>query len=231
MYPGLVQTFSDDDDFFTETKGVRVDAKASLYINEKEIASDTGELQITDKGLSGIPVFQLSRYIGKALDEKKNVKIKLDYLPQYSYEALEKDIMDRFNKAVSKEKELNEKLTAEKLFDGILNSKLETALLKKAHISPTKPLREGLEDKISNFISLIKEDEVLIKGLNDFDKAQISVGGVPLMEIKESFESNKENGIYILGEALNVSGECGGYNLHFAWLSGLIAANDIMDSL
>ena len=76
--------------------------------------------------------------------------------------------------------------------------------MKKAHISPTKPLREGLEDKISNFISLIKEDEVLIKGLNDFDKAQISVGGVPLMEIKESFESNKENGIYILGEALNV---------------------------
>ena len=237
LYPGLVQTICEEKEFFKEVSGVRVDAKATLYIDNEEICYDTGEIQMTDKGLSGIPIFQLSRYIGGALASGKKVYIKLDYLPNYSKEIIKRDILNRYKtdcdklSMVNNEENKNKLMAADVLFDGLLNKKLETALLKRAHLSPTKPMKEGLTEKIMKFLSLIKEDEIKVIGINDFDKAQISVGGAELSEIKNSFESVKSEGLYIVGEALDVSGECGGYNLHFAWLSAMAAAEDISDKL
>lgn len=221
VYPGLVQTICNEDKgFFKEVSGVRTDAKLSLYIDGKNIASDTGELQLTDKGLSGIPVFQLSRYMGEAISKKK-VTVNVDYIPYIDARELKEDILNRYRE------NMDSRLETEKVFEGIVNKKLLSALLKKARLSPTRTLSAGLEERLERFITLLKDDKIEISELNGFEKAQISTGGIPLSEVTDTLESTKISGLYLCGEVLNVSGECGGYNLHFAAASALLIAGNI----
>lgn len=219
VYPGLVQTFSENDkDFFKEVTGVRCDGRIELYSDGKCLATDLGELQLTEKGLSGIPVFQISRYIGAQLSKGKNVTVKVDFLPEIKKEKLRDDILDRYEKA------MNSGLSAEEIFDGILNKKLMNALVKKSHLSPKRQLGAGLTDRLNQLVTYIKDSDFEITGINGFEKAQISVGGVPLSEVNNNLESIFVKNLYILGETLDVAGECGGYNLHFAIASAYASA-------
>ena len=181
-------------------------------INDKYISEDTGELQLTDKGLSGIPVFQLSRYMGALLNNKDLVQIEIDYMPFISKEDIEKDIVSRIENSGD--------MNAEDIFTGMLNKKLIVHLLRRSAISPARSFSTMPSDKkekcIKNFIDNIKNCRETVLALNDMAHAQISVGGVPLSEVDTNMQSLKTKGVYILGEMLDVSGKCGGYNLHFA---------------
>ena len=224
MYPALVQTICEGDLFFKKVSGVRTDAQIGLYIDGERIGEESGELQLTDKGLSGIPVFQLTPYIGAALT-KKDVRFVINYLPSVDRRMVEERVMKLYNEG------LKAKLSAEKTFEGMLNRKLISALLALSHISPDREVSPVIEDKLKDFINNIFSQEIKVKGLNDFSKAQISVGGLDLKEINGDFEVKSKKGLYVIGEALDVSGKCGGYNLHFAYMSASKCASAILDAL
>lgn len=214
--PGLVQLESNDN--LKDASGVRTKVKLCLYENNEFIKEENGELQITDYGVSGICAMQLSSYISKGLDKKNIEEIKINFLPWLSENIL--NFIDERNKIL-------ENRTISELLDGLLNYKLVNALLKKSNIK---------QDECWNILNSIKKNELcknlinykmLINKTKDFDSAQICVGGVSLAEINNKFESNKIKNLYIVGELLDVNGDCGGYNLTFAWISGIVAGKSI----
>ena len=201
------------EEFFKPIAGVRVDATLSLYIENEYILSDTGELQLTAYGLSGIPVFQLSRYAIKAIKEKQKVHMVCDFLPGVKKKVLLEKIMDR--------KKLP--MNAEEAFCGILNKKLLLHLLKQAQIKATDMVQNVSDDKLREFCGLIKQCKIPLFDYLPFENAQVCQGGVDTKELYENLESKMQKGLFIVGELVDIDGKCGGYNLQWAWSSGYVA--------
>lgn len=221
-YPALVQTICEGD-YFKSVSGVRADVHISLHLDDRFIARETGELQITDKGLSGIAVFQLTRYLGTALKEGKKGTFIIDFLPGIDEKTWLQLMTERKNNMADR--------TAEDLFTGILHKKLILMMLKQLNISPACIVREIDDGRFRELITLFKCFHVNIKGLNDFSHAQISTGGVPLAEVDSHSASALVPNLYITGEMLNVAGACGGYNLHFATATGYLAGKHARETL
>lgn len=179
---------------FNKVNGVRSDGKASLYIDGNLVKEEAGEIQFTSEGLSGICIFNLSLLASKALNEEKNVKIHLNLMPNETFDS----IMTRCAGTVEN---LLESLINYKLVDSILN---KVGISKSAYFSSLtdkekKELEKNLYDLTFNVI-----------GTGDFNKSQVTLGGIPFKEVNENFESNTIPGLYIVGETLNVTGICGG---------------------
>lgn len=198
--------------FFKSLKGVRCDAKISLYVDNKFIAADTGELQLTDYGVSGIPVFQVSRYASKALDNHKNVFAYIDYIPEYDRE----EIYNILNQ--------NNKMNIEQKLCGLVNKKIAHVILKNAGISEKLYNSDILKKVIENIILQLKSTQITIVATGDFEHAQICCGGVSTDEIDAAtMQSKLVPNLYVTGEIIDVDGICGGYNLQWAWSTGYIA--------
>ena len=215
VVPALVQLHGKGT-FFKMVSGVRVDAKVSLYAEGERLASDFGEVQLTNYGISGIPVFQISRYAAMALYEKKRPVVNLDFMPKYSERELHKFLKER--RAYDFEK------TAEEFFIGMLNRKLIPVLLRASAIRQEQSLKEVTAEDLERFAKKCKAFEIEITGTNSFEQAQICAGGIRTREIHpETLESRIVQGLYLTGELLDVDGICGGYNLQWAWATGTIA--------
>ncbi|MDO4311864.1 MAG: NAD(P)/FAD-dependent oxidoreductase [Eubacteriales bacterium] len=215
VVPALVQLRARET-YFKKLAGIRTTAEAALLINGKMAARDTGELQLTNYGLSGIPVFQISRYAAKALQKGKEVKVRIDFIPHIS-----KDI---FLQEILKRRVRWGRRTAEELLNTLFPSKLIPVLLAEAGIGRTLWAEKISEHEWMRFAELCKSFVVDIADTNPFEKAQICAGGVRTEELSSgTMESKLVSGLYITGELLDVDGICGGYNLHFAWASGALA--------
>ena len=221
VLPALVQ-LKGEENYFKLWNGIRTNANISLYINNKYIKEEAGELQLTDYGISGICVFNLSRYVSRALSENKKVHVNINFADWFKGDKEDFIIfMDNRNIRMK-----NRKIY--ELLEGFLNYKLVDTILKINKI-----------DKESNWDNLNKEQKekiavsilsfhLNITDTNSFDKAQVCSGGVPLHEINpKTMESKLVDGLYITGELLDVDGDCGGYNLGFAWMSGIIAGESV----
>ena len=201
---------------FAKATGVRTDAKVTAIVNGKAISEDTGEVQITAYGISGIPVFQISRYIARALYEKKPASVEVDFLPQMSEEELFTYLLNRKNN----KKHLN----ADEFLIGVFNQKLIPRLLELANIRSNTKVGTLNEQNLKKLAHQCKHTLLTISDTNGFDNAQVCAGGVSLDEINiDTMESIYEKGLYIIGELLDVDGICGGYNLQWAWTTGMIA--------
>lgn len=219
--PALVQLRCDSS-YEKQLSGIRTEAKVTLLADKKKAAEDTGELQLTDYGISGIPVFQISRYAVKALDQKRRVTAVLDFLPKMSKEETLAYLTER--------KEQMGYKNAESFFTGLFNKKLALVLLKRAGIRPGFLMKEAGEKQLLALLRQIKEMEVVITASNPFQQAQICCGGVDTNEVNpDTMESRKLKGLYLAGELLDVDGICGGYNLQFAWSSGYLAGASAAD--
>ncbi len=218
VVPALVQLVGKGN-FFKQVSGVRTNATVSLFVSEECVASDTGELQLTNYGISGIPVFQVSRYAAKALHDKKEVSAEIDFLPTMSEEELKNYISAR--------KEAHGERLAEEFFIGMLHNKLAIMLLKEAYIPLHISANEIREDKWDKLLGLIKHFKIEIEDTNSFEQAQVCAGGVRTSEIHaDTMESIYEKNLYLTGEVLDVDGICGGYNLQWAWATGFIAGKN-----
>lgn len=220
--PALVQ-LKCKGDFFKAIAGVRADAKVSLYSMDKNgdrgvlLAEDKGELQLTDYGISGIPVFQVSRYAAEALDHKKRVLAVIDFMPDMTEDQLYTVLKDQRNY-------LRDRIAAD-FINGLFNKKLAALFLKSARIKPEQPVAEINNKKLAELCRVIKEADFEVTGTNPYDKAQICMGGVDLRDVDtNTMESRLVPGLYFAGEILDVDGICGGYNLQWAWSSGHLAA-------
>lgn len=220
--PALVQ-LKCNGDFFKGIAGVRTDVKVSLYTMGKNgergtcLAADFGELQLTDYGISGIPVFQISRYAAEALDHKKRVLAVVDFMPDLTEDDLFEVLKEQRAYLIDRK--------AADFINGLFNKKLAALFLKAAWIKGDQSISELSNKKLAELCSLIKECSFEVTGTNSYDKAQICMGGVDLREVNtETMESKLISGLYFAGEILDVDGICGGYNLQWAWSSGYLAA-------
>lgn len=203
-------------DWFKSLAGVRSHARLTLYADQNCILTETGELQWTDYGISGIVVFQLSRYAVRALQDNKHVMVSVDLMPDIQTEDLVKIMQNRCHHYP--------KRSAEEILTGLLNKKMITVILKKAKIKNTKPASSVSPKEIKELTNCIKNSLVQISGFRDFSQAQVCSGGVPTKEVQNiTLESRIAPGLFLTGEILDVDGACGGYNLQWAWSSGYAA--------
>lgn len=201
---------------FQKASGVRTDASVTAVIDSKCAASDTGELQITNYGISGIPVFQISRYIAKALQKGQCAEVEIDYFPQMEEDDFKMFLKDR--------KMIHSSRTMEEFLVGIFPLKLIDMLLAKAHISRSRKVSELTEQEMDRLIKICRHEKVRITGTNSFDQAQVCAGGVRTSEIwPNTMESRLTDELYLTGELLDIDGCCGGYNLQWAWSTGCLA--------
>ena len=213
--PALVQLRCGDG-YEKQLAGIRTEAKVTLNADGHVIAEDTGELQLTDYGISGIPVFQVSRYAAKALDRKQTVTAIVDYLPALTWEDTLKELQQR--------KERMAYRNAETFFTGLLNKKLAQVVLKKAGVTPSFPMEQASGRQLRKLAEQIKAMTFAVTATNPFAQAQICCGGVDTGQVDPAtMESKLVPGLYLAGELLDVDGICGGYNLQFAWSAGYLA--------
>ena len=188
--------------YLKDTSGVRNVSNVSVYANNELIAKEHGEVQFTKYGVSGIPIFQISHFAIEALRRKKKVKIYLNLMPQM--------------------------VTLEETTEVFLNKKLVYAILLRLKIDPRKPVAQISRKDFNRILDMIQHFEVEIKGYKGYDMAQVTAGGVSTKEIIQgTLESKLLEGLYVVGELLDVDGTCGGYNLQWAFTSGYIAASQI----
>lgn len=215
--PALVQLHCQETDLLKGIAGVRADSEIRIFCDGREVCRERGELQLTDYGISGIPVFQLSRTVNYLLREKQEVMAQIDFLPDLPPEDYEKLQAGR--------KLLQGDRTAEEFFTGILHKKLTSSLLKMTGIRLATPMKEIPEEKIRNYYRLCRALKLHITESNPYENAQVSAGGVDVKEVEPTMESKLCPGVYFAGEILDVDGRCGGYNLQWAWSSGYLAGH------
>lgn len=213
--PALVQLRSKDP-AFPKLKGLRMEAQVSLYSEGTLLAEDRGEVQFTEYGLSGIPVFQVSRYGVTALRQRKEVRAVLNLLPFLGEEETDAFWQKRIRTGAYK--------SAGQLLVGLFPKKMADCLIKRAGISAERPAETFTEREREALISACTSFEVKISGSNGFDRAQVCCGGVDTKEVEpKTMESKRVPGLYFAGELLDIDGACGGYNLQWAWTSGYLA--------
>ncbi len=198
-------------------KGLRMKGAVTLLIDGKESEKSYGEIQFTDKALSGIVVFQVSGSASKALSEGKECKLSLDLLPEYSMEDVEKMINRRIASHLT---------YPAALLGGIFPDKLLQLFCKEADIDLSVKKKALSEEKALEVFRMAKNFIFTIDHTGDFKEAQVARGGVPLSDVTDELEHKTYESIYLCGEVLNVDGECGGFNLHFAFSSGLLAGKN-----
>lgn len=209
--------FSCDGLNFKKITGVRCDATVASVIDGQMTEQNTGELQLADYGISGIPVFQISSLMSRALNKGQKVEVIIDFLPAFSDDELNGYIKDR-SITTTDNRSLNEML------NGLLNNKLLLELIHKSGVSPDKKGRLLTDDDCKSLTRSIKHTAVSVKKPRGVEFAQVCAGGICTKEIDvRTLESKIHPGLYFCGELLDVDGICGGYNLQWAWTSGYIA--------
>lgn len=187
-------------------RGVRAHGRVSL----ENGMSETGEIQFTDYGLSGIPVFALSKYA------RRGESIFVDLMPEYTHG----EVMEILKKRPVQ--------TMETYMIGILNKNLGQMLLKECGISPLSKMSSELAERETEKIAdMLKKFRFEITGIMPWDNAQVTSGGISTEEIDpKTMQSKIVKNLYITGELADVDGDCGGYNLHWAWASGFTAGRE-----
>lgn len=215
--PALVQLRCAGSDY-RQFAGVRCEAALKLLIDGSVRASEEGELQITDYGISGIPVFQISRFAAVALAEKCRVTVLIDFLPSKKIDDTIRFLTIRKNRMARRD--------CADFLTGIINKKLAHVILKRAGIGLNHKTGELKPEQLKRLLGQLKSFEAVVTATNSFEQAQVCSGGVNTREIRsETLESKLVPGLYLTGELLDVDGICGGYNLQWAWSTGMIAGN------
>ena len=182
---------------------------------EKSFRAERGELQITQTGISGIPVFQISSQASRALDEGKKVFAQIDFLPDFTDQMWEAE----------KERRLSEDRNCMLgvFFLGLVNRKVLDLLLRKRELQAEKKASKVDEDTLISIMQDMRSFKVRVTGTGGFEQAQVTTGGIPLSQTDKDLMSVFCRGLYLSGELLDVDGICGGYNLQWAFTSGWIA--------
>ena len=206
------------ENYFNDWAGIRVEAKVSLYENNKYIKDEVGELQLTKNGLSGICIFNLSGRLKIGLNKGYKEDIVINFLP--FVDNIESFLNNRNNKVKNR--------NIVELLEGLINYKLVKIILKKSNIKEEKYYDElTIDEKNILFNNLVKF-KVNIVDTSSFENAQVCSGGLDLKEVDlEIMQSKLIPGLFITGELLDIDGVCGGYNLTIAWISGIIAGTYI----
>lgn len=215
--PGIVQ-LKLDYPHLKALAGIKFDGAVSVLINDKVKFTDVGEVLFTDYGISGPPVLQLSSHVSKALNNREKVTIRVDMFPYESKEDVENFLATHFS--IFSHREISNTLI------GVINKKLVSTILKEVGIKDIHLPCSNIDWKSTDrLINKFKQWDFNCIGTNGFPNAQVTVGGINTREVNNlTLESKIVKDLYFCGEILDVHGDCGGFNLQWAWSSGYLAA-------
>lgn len=205
-------------DFVRAVKGIRVDATVGLWLDGKRQAENTGEVLFTDYGISGPAVMQISRAVGDWERRRRgNMTARLDLLPMWNEDELTARVMERSRL---------DGRTMEDLLTGLLHKRVGQTVLRVAGVLPlTRPVDTLTADECRRVVATIKNWELPVVGTQGFGGAQVTAGGIVASSFDaDTLMSRRHKGLYAAGEVLDVDGDCGGFNLQFAWSSAYVAA-------
>lgn len=215
-FPALVQLKLNADNL-KRIKGVKIQGNIKALQNSKLIRQDSGEILFTDYGVSGPPVLQISRMTLENLNRNKKVFIQIDMFPEFERNQLYELLTNRFNKMKYK--------NIEESFNGLINKRLIPVILKEAEIMDTKIKCTKLNRKqVYKIIEVLKNWTFEVIGYYSWQQAQVTAGGIETKDFdRNTLESKKVKNLYAAGEVLDIDGDCGGFNLQWAWSSGYTA--------
>lgn len=215
LFPSIVQVRTDTT-FVKAMKGLRTDATVTLTLNGAVVGRETGEVLFTEYGISGPAVMQISRAVGDWERRKQGVlTANLDLLPSIPKTELYNVLRAR--------QELCRR--AEDFLTGLLNKRIGQTVCRAAGLSLAETAAALTQTQLQRLCNVIKEFELPVTGTQGFGGAQVTAGGISLQEIDPvTMESHLVPDLYLLGEVLDVDGDCGGYNLQWAWASAYAAA-------
>ena len=194
-------------------KGVRANCRAQILHNGKVFAESRGELQFTEYGLSGPVIFEISRDV---CSDRGEWVCRLDLLPEIEENVLKDELLRR----------KNTNLPVSELLTGILHNRLGRVLTQNVGLSGYVPVEQLEEYEIDAVCKAVKGFEVNLTEPMGMDSAQVTAGGIVTREFTpETMESRLVSGLYACGEVLDIDGDCGGYNLQWAWASGRLAGD------
>lgn len=205
--------------FTKHLDGIKVHVKCSILNNNKEQWSEIGELLFRNYGVSGICVFNLSRFVEADNKGSNSQTIRIDFAPEDEFSDLYDIVKNRYDK-------LEGKVTAERLFAGMILPEIIKGICKLASINHGDIKKQDL--KI--ICKKLKAIDLKVLGIGDEKQCQVSRGGIKVNAINpQTLESNSEKNFFLAGEIIDVDGPCGGYNLHWAWSSGILAGISATD--
>lgn len=194
--------------------------RAGVYDGKKYLYEDFGEMMFTHYGVTGPIILTASSYIQKALKKKGELPLRIDLKPALSEEKLDARLLREFEEAKNKQF----KNSISKLFP----AKLIPVMIKLSGISADKRVNEISRKERQNFVHLIKNFELTITGLRDYNEAVITKGGIQVKEINPAtMESKLVSGLYFVGEVLDLDAVTGGFNLQIAWSTAYTAGMNI----
>ncbi len=223
LQPALTKLTVKDNTYTKQLKGIRHKASLSLYTDSKKTAEENGELLFADYGLSGIAVMQLSSVVARHIKKSKSMPVvRCDFVPDMTFGEL-KGKIQRLTIH-------NKNIKAESLLTGFMPKKLGEVVCKSVGVPPTKIAGEISDNDIKNIASASKNFAFEISGLRPFDDAQVTSGGADLREFDSyTLEAKKVKGLYCCGELLDIDGPCGGYNLLWAFASGIAVGENLIN--
>ncbi|EPY2272641.1 NAD(P)/FAD-dependent oxidoreductase [Clostridium sporogenes] len=217
--PGLVQ-LKLDFPYLKALSGIKFDGNVKLALDNKTLREEFGEILFTDYGISGPPILQLSSLASRLLYNNKKICLQIDILPNMSKEDLINLLENHWGTFYYR--------TIHDSFIGIINKKLIPTLLKYCGIKNIHmPCQDIAWQEKEKIFHTLKNWTFTITGTNSFKNSQITCGGVDTSQVSNKrLESLKVKDLYFCGEILDVNGDCGGFNLQWAWSSGYIAGKN-----
>lgn len=215
-FPALVQLRLDAP-YLKSITGVKLIGKASIEVEGKILREESGEILFTNYGVSGPPVIQLSRCVGEQIKLGKNPIFNLDLFPQINKDEVLQLLKKRCNLRVEKPLDFS--------FVGLINKRLINVLLKEAKITDVYiPCGKVTKEQLLAISNIMKKWSFNITGTKSWSEAQVTAGGLDVKDIdSKTMESKLMPGLYFAGEIIDIDGDCGGYNLQWAWSSGYLA--------
>ena len=203
--------------FVKDVSGVKFEGRVSLHVEGSFQRECKGDVLFTNYGVSGSAVLDISRFCADALLYGKSVILKVDLLPSFSKEALKNLLKSRLKFSNAKPVSL--------WLEALLNKKTANLVVKLCNFPKSVKSADDLGQKdINRLVYAIKEMTLHVESTKGFKSAEVTSGGVSVEEIdSNTMESKKVKGLYFSGEVLDIDGDCGGFNLHWAWASGYVA--------
>lgn len=215
-FPALVQ-LKLEEPFLKQIKGIKFEGTAEIILNGRSQAHEQGEILFTDYGISGPPILQLSRIAAENLRRGREVWLKVVLLDKWSPEELAQYLQKRW--------EANPTKSIFFSFVGLINKQLIPVLLKEVGIEDIhKPVAEVSNREKRSLLEILQNWTFQVKGTNSWTAAQVTAGGIDVSEVNPTtMESRLVPGLFFAGEVLDIDGDCGGYNLQWAWSSAYVA--------
>ena len=212
LHPALVQ-LTTETDWPRALKGVRADARLTVTAGRTRLAQTEGEVQFTEKGVSGPAVFDISRAVSTG---GEGLTLTLDLLRDFAIREVY-DLLCARRKAAPH-------LPAGDLLTGMLHNRLGKTVIRYVNQKADVPLAELPDDALKAVARACKGFVLPVRGTEGFDSAQVTAGGIRCAEFDPAtLESRIAPGLFACGEVLDVDGDCGGFNLQWAWSSGRLA--------